>query len=101
MYIVHYKGPTKYQATEPVELWDSIFKIPRSWDHGIADNLTIDGKKGATWEDFGNKISDERYTIRYDLDPETFIAIIASGKWDEAKDLSLFEETLHITKGDT
>jgi hypothetical protein len=97
MYIAHYTGPTKFQATEPAELWASLFKVGWGWDSGDENTLTIDGKKGVTWTDFGKGKNHDINTICYDLDPETYIVIMAYGAWDEAKDLSLFEETLHVS----
>ena len=101
-YIIHYKGPAKYQATMPIELLDSIYKLPSTWDDGTPTDITIDDKKGVTWNDIKwskkDKILAEKYTYRYDLDQDTFVVITTSGKWDVDKDLSLFEETLHIAK---
>jgi hypothetical protein len=102
IYIIHYKEPAKYQATYPYELLDRIYKIPRTWDDGSPTDITIDGKKGVTWNDIKwsktDRILAERYTYRYDLDQDTFVVITTSGRWNVDKDLSLFEETLHIAK---
>jgi hypothetical protein len=98
MYIAHYTGPTKFQATEPAELWASLFKVTGGWDSGDENTLTIDGKKGVTWTDFGkDRNHHDINIIQYDLDPETYVVIMAYGAWDEAKDLSLFKETLHVS----
>jgi len=100
--IIHYKGPSEYQPTEPSDLLDSIFRIPSTWDDGTHFDITIDGKKGTTWNDVKwsktDKVLAEKYTYRYDLDQDTFVVITTSGKLDLSKDLSLFEETLHIAK---
>jgi hypothetical protein len=103
IYIIRYKGPSEYQAAAPWDLLDNIFKIPSTWDDGSPTEITIDGKKGTTWNDIkwskSDRILAERYTYRYDLDQDTIVVIIASGKdWDVDKDLSLFEETLHIAE---
>jgi hypothetical protein len=83
-------------------LLDRIYKIPRTWDDGSPTDITIDGKKGVTWNDIKwsktDRILAERYTYRYDLDQDTFVVITTSGRWNVDKDLSLFEETLHIAK---
>lgn len=101
IYIIHYIGPQNFPAETPIELlFDDIFEPPRNWESGTSYNITIGGKDGAAWEDIkwskDFDILAERYNYMYNLDPNTKIAITASGDWDVPKDLSLFEETLNI-----
>jgi hypothetical protein len=104
-YIIHYIGPKKYPAAEPVDfIYDDILDVPKSWDTGYVDSqdVKIGGKNGR--EVYQNKVSKSgktlayHYEYHYNLDSETFVVIRTWGDWDKPKDLDLFKETLHITQ---
>jgi hypothetical protein len=100
IYLMHYKGPAKYSATYPYELLDELFSVPKNWEIDIPTDITIDGKKGFwewafKWNKNGDIIKSRDY-YRYELDQDTFVAIRLFGDWDDAKDTSLFLETIHI-----
>jgi hypothetical protein len=103
IYLIHHIGPVKYAPEDPTKLlYEDIFRIPNNWDYGTPSNITIGGKKGTTWDDIkwskNYNILAEKHRYLFSLDKDVVVAITTSGKWDEPKDLSLFEETLDIMK---
>ena len=100
--ILKYIGPVKFSATYPYSFYSNrMFQVPSNWESYSPNAFTIDGKQGikewaAKWSK-KDKLIKSMSGYRYNLDKTIFIAIHLSG-WDEAKDVSLFEETLHISK---
>jgi len=100
LYIMHCESK-KYAPTYPYELLDEKFSVPDNWDVYSPQEITIDGKQGfsewaADW--YKDKLIRDRRYYGYKLDENSFVAFEFKGDWDEAKDTSLFLETIHIKK---
>ncbi len=102
--IMHYIGPMKYEASNPVDfISDNLLAVPSSWDTGYvgSNDISIDSKPGMEiYEEKQSKMGKVlayHYNYVYKLNPETMIVIRTSGNWNYAKDLALFADTLHIS----
>jgi hypothetical protein len=101
LYIMHCESSKKYAPTYPYGLLDDLFSVPGNWEVYSPQEKTIDGKQGffewaANWRK--DKLISDRIYYRYKLDENSFVAFEFKGDWDEAKDTSLFLETIHIEK---